>query len=54
MTNGKHRGKRTWVNKDGVVKYILNEKLNDFLANNWELGRPGYTPRKGCQGKTIK
>lgn len=54
MTQGKIRGKRTWVNKDGVVKYVLNEKLNDFLNDNWELGRPGYTPRKGCQGKTIK
>lgn len=54
MTNGKPRGKRTWVNKDGVVKYVLNEKLDSFLNDNWELGRPGYTPRKGCQGKTIK
>ena len=54
MTQGKIRGKRTWVNKDGVVKYVLNEKLESFLNDNWELGRPGYTPRKGCQGKTIK
>ena len=54
MTQGKIRGKRTWVNKDGVVKYVANEKLNDFLNDNWELGRPGYTPRKGCQGKIIK
>lgn len=47
------RGKRTWVNKNGVVKYVMNEKLDDFICDGWELGRPGYKPRKGCQGKII-
>ena len=54
MTKNGKTGKRTWINKNGIVKYALNEKLESFLNDNWELGRPGYTPRKGCQGKTIK
>ena len=47
-------GKRTWINKDGVVKYLLNEHLQEYLDNGWELGRTGYKPRKNGQGKIIK
>lgn len=47
-------GKRTWINKDGVVKYLLNKYLQEYLDNGWELGRAGYKPRKNGQGKIIK
>lgn len=46
-------GKRTWLNKNGVVKYVLNSKVDEFIKNGWEHGRPGYKPRKGMHGKTI-
>ncbi len=46
-------GKRTWLNKNGVVKYVLNSKVDEFIKNGWEHGRPGYKPRKGMHGKII-
>ena len=54
MSNKTTKGKRTWVNKNGIVKYILNEKLDIFLQDGWELGRIGYKPRKNCQGKVLQ
>ena len=45
---------RVWINKNGTVKYLLKTLLEDYLNNGWELGRTGYKPRKGCQGKIIK
>lgn len=46
-------GKRTWLNKNGIVKYVLNSKVDEFIKNGWEHGRPGYKPRKGMHGKII-
>ena len=45
---------RIWINKNGTVKYLRKTLLEDYLNNGWELGRTGYKPRKGCQGKIIK
>ena len=44
---------RIWVSKDGVTKYLKKDFLDEFLKNGWELGRTGYKPRKGCQGKIL-
>lgn len=46
-------GKRTWLNKNGIVKYVLNSKVDEFIKNGWEHGRPGYKPRKGMHGRII-
>ena len=44
-----------WINDgNGNVKYLNKKNLNEYLTNGWELGRKGYKPRKGCQGKIIK
>lgn len=53
MTPKDSNNNRIWVNKDGIVKYLLKEKLDDFLNQGWKLGRTGYKPRKNCQGKVI-
>lgn len=45
---------RVWINKNGIVKYLRKTLLENYLNNGWELGRTGYKPRKGCQGKIIK
>lgn len=54
MTPKNSTNKRIWVNKNEKVKYILKEKLDEYLAIGWELGRTGYKPRKNCQGKKIE
>ena len=54
MTKNGSVGKRIWINKDGIVKYLLKKYLTEYLENGWSLGRPGYKPRKNCQGKPIK
>lgn len=54
MTPEISTNKRIWVNKNGKVKYILKEKLDEYSKNGWELGRTGYSPRKNCQGKKIE
>lgn len=54
MTPVNSNNDRIWVNKNGVVKYILKIYLKQFLSDGWELGRKNYKPRKGCQGKLIK
>ena len=53
MTPKNSANKRIWVNKEGKVKYLLKEHLDDYLSNGWKLGRTGYKPRKHCQGKEI-
>lgn len=53
MTKNGITGKRTWLNKDGIVKYVSNSKVDEFIKNGWEYGRPGYKPRKGMRGKRI-
>ena len=47
-------GKRTWLHKGDVVKYVLNSKVDEFLKNGFSHGRPGYKPRSGMQGRKIK
>lgn len=43
-----------WVNDgNGNVKYLNKKKLNEYLENGWTLGRKGYKPRKGQQGKKL-
>lgn len=53
MTPKESKNPRIWVCKDGVVKYIKKEILNEYLTNGWEKGRVGYKPRKNGQGKQI-
>ena len=54
MTKRSSVGKRVWINKDGIVRYLLKKHLAEYLKNGWSLGRPGYKPRKNCQGRPIK
>lgn len=54
MTPKNSKNKRVWINKDGKVKYLLKEKLVEYLKEGWELGRTGYKPRKNGQGKKIE
>ena len=43
-----------WVNDgNGNVKYLNKKKLNEYLEKGWTLGRKGYKPRKGQQGKIL-
>lgn len=44
---------RTWINKNGVVKYLNNKFLDEYLKNGWDLGRTDYIPRKGYSGISI-
>lgn len=53
MTPSNSSNPRVWVCKDGDVRYIVKENLEEFLSNGYELGRKGYKPRKNCQGKRI-
>lgn len=39
MTPENSTNPRIWVCKDGVVKYIRKELLNEYIANGFELGR---------------
>ncbi len=54
MTPFESSNPRVWVCKNGMVKYILKEKLNDFLQKGWIKGRVGYKPRKNKQGTIIE
>lgn len=54
LTSTNSSNDRIWINKNGTVKYLRKTLLEDYLNNGWELGRTGYQPRKGCQGKIIK
>lgn len=53
MTPKNSTNNRIWVNKNGVVKYLLKTKLNEYLDNGWSLGRTNYKPRKNGQGKAL-
>ena len=54
MTPKNSTNDRIWVCKDGAVKYLRKQFLNEYLNNGWELGRKNYKPIKGNQGKKIK
>lgn len=45
---------RVWICKDGKVKYLRKELLEEYLNNGWELGRVGYKPRPNKQGSEIR
>lgn len=53
MTPKNSKNDRVWVNRDGKVKYLRKELLDEYIQNGWELGRSGYKPRKGKQGSLI-
>lgn len=53
MTPKNSKNPRIWVCKDGVAKYVRKSTLQQFLKDGYELGRKGYKPRKGCQGKLL-
>lgn len=53
MTKSGSVGKRVWINKDGIVKYLRKELLEKYLNDGWDLGRTGYKPRKNGQGKVL-
>lgn len=53
LTPKDSKNPRIWVNKNGVVKYLLKTKLEEYISNGWKLGRTGYIPRQNCQGKVI-
>lgn len=53
MTPKDSSNPRIWVNKDGIVKYLLKKYLDEYLQNGWSLGRVNYKPRKNSQGKLI-
>lgn len=54
MTPKNSSNTRVWINKDGVVKYLRKELLDEYILNGWQLGRTNYKPRKNSQGKEIK
>lgn len=54
MTPTDSKNRRVWVNKNGIVKYIDKKNIEEYINSGWNLGRTGYKPRKGCQGKIIK
>lgn len=37
---------RVWVCKDGVAKYVIKEKVNQFLDSGWVIGRLNGTWKK--------
>lgn len=53
MTPKNSTNPRVWVCKDGEVKYIKKEYLEEFIIDGWELGRKDYKPRKGHNGIPI-
>lgn len=53
MSKENSTNNRVWINKEGIVKYLLKEKLTEYLDDGWSLGRPGYKPRKNGQGKKL-
>lgn len=54
MTKNGIKGKRTWMHKGNVIKYVANEKIQEFIKAGFSYGRPGYKPRKGMHGKLIR
>lgn len=55
LTPKESKNDHIWVNNgNGNVKYLNKKKLNEYLEKGWTLGRKGYKPRKGQQGKIIK
>ena len=54
MTSNESTNPRIWVCKDGIVKYVLKTRLQEFLELGFELGRVGYKPRKGKHGSIIE
>ena len=44
---------RVWMCKDGLVKYVLKTKIDEFLNKGFEFGRVGYTPLKHGWGKKL-
>jgi len=54
MTPKNSTNPKIWVNKDGLVKYILKTKLNEYINDGWLLGRTGYKPRKGGNGISVE
>lgn len=53
MTKENTKSMRRWMNKDGCVKYVLKTKIDEYLINGWNFGRPGYKPVKNGQGKPV-
>ena len=53
MTKENTTSSRRWMNKDGYVKYVLKTKIDEYLNNGWDFGRPGYKPVKNGQGKSV-
>lgn len=43
-TDKENPAKRIFMNKDGVFKYVLREKVDELVKDGWELGRPKYKP----------
>ena len=54
MTTADSSNPRVWVRKDGKVKYLRKELLEEYINNGWELGRVGYKPRTNKQGVKIE
>ena len=54
MTPENSTNPRVWVCKDGKVKYLRKDLLEEYLNDGWELGRVGYKPRPNKQGSEIK
>lgn len=54
LTPKNSKNTHIWVNDgNGNVKYLNKKKLDEYLKNGWSLGRKGYKPRKGQQGKLL-
>ena len=53
MTPKDSANPRVWVCRNGLVKYVLKTRLQEFLDLGFELGRKGYNPRKGKRGSKI-
>lgn len=53
MTPKNSNNPKVWISKNGKIKYLKRELLEEYLKNGWELGRINYKPRKNKQGKLL-
>lgn len=50
---GKANSGRIYINKDGIVKTISSDELENYLLDNWKKGNPNSQKRKQTTGYII-
>ena len=50
MKHSNSTNPRVWMCKNGLVKYVLKTRIQEFLDNGFEFGRVGYKPNKHGYG----